>query len=198
VSGELDVSTAPALEHAVARALDGQGGEFHLDVRRMTFMDSTGAQALVRLHQRLTGLGRRLVVVAPMRQVRLVLEILGLDQLIDLRQGTSFMSIAPDGPLTNGSARGVARLSGRLRSRGALLRSSAQRVSAKVTGGRNRKGGWKDATDEDKGRGETWFRGRPKRTPDGNSLGRQFGAQRERESYERTARHSQSSERITE
>ena len=86
VSGELDVSTAPALEHAVARTLDGQGGEFHLDLRRMTFIDSTGAEALLRLHRRLAGLGRRLVVVAPSRQVLLVLEILGLDHLLDVRR----------------------------------------------------------------------------------------------------------------
>ena len=86
VTGELDVSTAPTLEHAVARTLDGQGGEFQLDVRRMTFMDSTGAEALLRLHRRLTSLGRRLVVVAPSRQVLLVLEILGLDHVLNIRR----------------------------------------------------------------------------------------------------------------
>lgn len=86
VAGELDVSTAAGLEHAVARALDGQGGDFHLDVRAMTFMDSTGAQALLRLHRRLTGLGRRLVIVSPTRQVRLVLDLLGLDKVLDVRQ----------------------------------------------------------------------------------------------------------------
>ena len=86
VTGELDVSTAAGLEHAAARSLDGRGGDFHLDVRAMTFMDSTGAQALLRLHRRLTGLGRRLVIVSPTRQVRLVLEILGLDRVLDVRQ----------------------------------------------------------------------------------------------------------------
>jgi anti-anti-sigma factor len=86
VTGELDVSTAARLENASARALDGQGGDFHLDVRAMTFMDSTGAQALLRLHRRLTELGRRLVIVSPTRQVRLVLEILGLDEVLYVRQ----------------------------------------------------------------------------------------------------------------
>ena len=86
VAGELDVSTASELEHAVARALDGQGGEFRLDVGGMTFMDSTGAQALLQVHRRITGLGRRLVILAPAPPVRLVLEILGLDQIIDVRQ----------------------------------------------------------------------------------------------------------------
>jgi anti-anti-sigma factor len=89
VTGELDIATARALEHAVARSLDGQGGEFFLDVRDVTFMDSTGAQALLRVHRRLTALGRRLVVVSPTRPVRLVLEILGLDQIIDVRHRTT-------------------------------------------------------------------------------------------------------------
>jgi anti-sigma B factor antagonist len=86
VTGELDVSTAPALEHAVSRVLDGQGGDFRIDVGGMTFMDSTGARALLRLNSRFMNLGRRLVIVSPTRQVRLVLEILGLDQLIDVRR----------------------------------------------------------------------------------------------------------------
>jgi anti-anti-sigma factor len=89
VTGELDIATASALEHAVARSLDGQSGEFFLDVRDMTFMDSTGAQALLHLHRRLTALGRQLVVVSPTRPVHLVLEILGLDQLIDVRTTAS-------------------------------------------------------------------------------------------------------------
>ena len=86
MTGELDVATAPALEHAVARALDGQGGEFHLDVGGMTFMDSTGARALLHLHHRITDLGRRLVIESPTKRVRLVLEILGLDQVLDVRR----------------------------------------------------------------------------------------------------------------
>jgi anti-sigma B factor antagonist len=86
VTGELDVSTAPALEHAVFRTLDGQGGEFHLDVRGITFMDSTGAQAFLHLHRRVARLGRRLVVVAPSRQTLQVLQILGLDRVLDVRR----------------------------------------------------------------------------------------------------------------
>jgi anti-sigma B factor antagonist len=83
--GELDISSAPALEHAVSEALDGQGGDFRLDLSQLTFMDSTGANALLHVHKRVDGLGRRLVVVSPTDAVRMVLEILGLDQVIDIR-----------------------------------------------------------------------------------------------------------------
>jgi anti-sigma B factor antagonist len=86
VTGELDISTVAALERAVARTLDGQGGAFYVDTSALTFMDSTGADALIRLHQRLADLGRRLVVVSPTPQVHRVLEILGLDQIIDVRR----------------------------------------------------------------------------------------------------------------
>ena len=85
VIGELDISSAPTLEHAVREALERQGEELRLDLSQLTFMDSTGAQTLFQLHKRVDRLRRRLVVVAPTDAVRMVLEILGLDQAIDIR-----------------------------------------------------------------------------------------------------------------
>jgi anti-anti-sigma factor len=85
VSGELDIATASMLERTVAGTLDGQGGEFRLDVSAMTFMDSTGAQALLHVHNRVESLGRRLVIVSPTRPVRRVLEIMGLDRVITVQ-----------------------------------------------------------------------------------------------------------------
>jgi stage II sporulation protein AA (anti-sigma F factor antagonist) len=87
VTGELDVASAPALEHAVAHALDGQGGEFRLDIGGLTFMDSTGAQGLMHAHNRVEALGRRLVIVSPTHAVRRVLDLMGLDQVLDVRDG---------------------------------------------------------------------------------------------------------------
>ena len=85
VSGELDISSAPALEHAVSQALDGQGDEFRVDISGLTFMDSAGAQALVRVHNHVERVGRQLVVVSPTPGVRMVFEILGLEQIIDVK-----------------------------------------------------------------------------------------------------------------
>ena len=86
VSGELDVASGPALEHAVARVLDGQGEEFRLDLSALVFMDSTGARSLVRVHRRLESIGRHLVLVSPTPPVRRVIELLGLDAVIDIRE----------------------------------------------------------------------------------------------------------------
>jgi len=84
VTGELDVASGPALEHAVGRVLDGQGGDFRLDLSALTFIDSTGARSLVRVRQRLESIGRRLVIVSPSSPVRRIIELLGLDALIDI------------------------------------------------------------------------------------------------------------------
>jgi anti-anti-sigma factor len=85
VSGELDIATRPILEHALVRALDGQGDEFHLDLSGVTFVDSTGAKALLRLHNRVESLGRHLVIMSPTPLVDRVLGLTGLDQMLDVR-----------------------------------------------------------------------------------------------------------------
>jgi len=84
VTGELDVASGPAFEHGVARVLDGQGEDFRLNLSALTFVDSTGARSLVRVHHRLESIGRRLVLVSPTPPVRRVLELLGLDELITI------------------------------------------------------------------------------------------------------------------
>ena len=47
VAGELDIATAPALDDAAARTLNGKQGDFRLDLSGLTFMDSTGLQAIL-------------------------------------------------------------------------------------------------------------------------------------------------------
>lgn len=71
VSGEVDMSTAEGLTQAVSR----EGAkQLTLDLRGVTFFDSAGVQALVRLARRYPG-G---LTVLPSRQVRRVLDISGL------------------------------------------------------------------------------------------------------------------------
>jgi anti-anti-sigma factor len=47
LTGELDLITAPALERAVAKALELPTDEVVLDVRELGFVDSTGFRALL-------------------------------------------------------------------------------------------------------------------------------------------------------
>jgi anti-anti-sigma factor len=85
VAGELDIATAPELERAVDAGLDGRSGEFRLDLGGLTFVDSSGAQALLHAQNAVESRGRRLVLVAAQRPVRRTLEVMGLYEVFDVR-----------------------------------------------------------------------------------------------------------------
>jgi anti-sigma B factor antagonist len=84
VAGELDIATAPELARAVDAGLDGRSGEFRLDLSGLTFLDSSGAQALLHARAAVESRGRRLVLVAAQRPVRRALEVMGLCEVLDL------------------------------------------------------------------------------------------------------------------
>jgi anti-sigma B factor antagonist len=48
LAGEMDLSSAPAFERAVAEVLDGPMRELVLDLRGLEFLDSTGFRAVLR------------------------------------------------------------------------------------------------------------------------------------------------------
>ena len=87
LTGELDVASASALEGAVDGALDGQGDELCLDLAGLDFMDSSGARAIMHAHDKSVSLGSRLVVLSPAPLVRRVLELMGVDRVVDVKDG---------------------------------------------------------------------------------------------------------------
>jgi len=86
VTGELDVSTA-VFESAAGEALDGQCDELCLNLTLVTFVDSTGARAIVHAYNTAELLGTRLVIHSPAPEVRRVLELTGLDRVTDIKDG---------------------------------------------------------------------------------------------------------------
>jgi anti-sigma B factor antagonist len=87
VTGDVDVSCAAALRDALLQLIDkaSDGACVVLDVRRMSFIDSTGLGVLVgaRRHARSRGVG--LVVAAPTPATTRVLEVTGLTTLFEIR-----------------------------------------------------------------------------------------------------------------
>ena len=78
--GELDLVTVETLR----AALDAIEGADHLvlDLRGLSFMDSTGVQLLVTLHQRAQRDGLQLTLVAPAAPVDRAIQLCGLDQTL--------------------------------------------------------------------------------------------------------------------
>jgi anti-anti-sigma factor len=83
-SGELDIASAPEFESAIAEATAEPGAELILDLRELTFMDSTGLRALAQTNARADEDGFELSIVRGPRQIERVLEISGLAELLPL------------------------------------------------------------------------------------------------------------------
>ncbi|MDQ3722110.1 MAG: STAS domain-containing protein [Actinomycetota bacterium] len=82
--GELDIATTPQLEQAVTKATSEAVSELVLDLRELTFMDSTGLRALAQARVKAEQAGTTLSIWRGPRQIERVLEISGLGPLLPL------------------------------------------------------------------------------------------------------------------
>ena len=88
VRGEIDVSTAPELRDVLHAAID-DGARMEVDLRHVTFMDSTGLAVLVDAHRRLGPAHEAIVLRDPQPPVMRVLRVSGLDGILDVRNGSN-------------------------------------------------------------------------------------------------------------
>ncbi len=83
VAGEIDASTAPALDDAL-RTLPTGNGTVVVDVSDVTFIDSSGLRVLISLASRADDTGRSVILKQPSPTVTRLLEITGLTQMFGL------------------------------------------------------------------------------------------------------------------
>ena len=84
LSGDLDLSTLDQLESALEGNLNGQLDLVVLDLRELTFLDSSGLRAILALHSRVRDEGGRLVLVKGPRRVHRVLELTRADEELEV------------------------------------------------------------------------------------------------------------------
>jgi anti-sigma B factor antagonist len=83
LSGDLDLSTAKEAEQAIEEA--ERGVELIvIDLRRLSFMDSTGLRVIVSADKRAKRSGRRAVIVQGPSAVRRVFEITRLGERLEI------------------------------------------------------------------------------------------------------------------
>jgi anti-sigma B factor antagonist len=80
--GELDLAAAPSVEDAGSRAVDEGIRHLELDLREVTFIDSTAIRSLLRVRGWMSDAGGRLVLRCEAGNVLRVLEIAGVDKLV--------------------------------------------------------------------------------------------------------------------
>ena len=79
LSGEIDLSTVGELQERLQPSLDEDPKLVVLDLRQVSFLDSSGLRLILRLHKRQEESGGRLVLVRGGRRVERVLEITGVN-----------------------------------------------------------------------------------------------------------------------
>jgi anti-anti-sigma factor len=80
LSGEIDASAVPRLAEAVEQ-LPGHAGAIVLDVKDVSFIDSSGLRVLIALAERARGEGRVVELDNPSSFVTRLLEITGLTDM---------------------------------------------------------------------------------------------------------------------
>lgn len=84
VSGEVDVVTSPSIRSEVVNLVTSGSIDVVLDLARVDFIDSFGLGVLVGALKRVNSHGGRLRIVIGERRVREVLELTGMDRVLDL------------------------------------------------------------------------------------------------------------------
>jgi anti-sigma B factor antagonist len=82
VAGDIDMATSPQLREGLQRVLDAGTHNVVVDLAGVGFMDSSGLGALVVMFKVARERGGRLCVAAVQRQVRGILTITSVDQVI--------------------------------------------------------------------------------------------------------------------
>jgi anti-anti-sigma factor len=84
VMGEVDLATAPALEHALLETVDEGRGEVIVDLTGCTFFDSAGLRALIAARGRLEHPDQRLPLVLSSPSVMRIFQITHYDEQFEI------------------------------------------------------------------------------------------------------------------
>jgi len=88
IEGELDLSTVPELERHVEARIGGRETTLTLDMRGVTFMDSSGLRFLITLSERAEREGWTVRLLAPEHEAATqVLRITGADDALPFEKG---------------------------------------------------------------------------------------------------------------
>jgi anti-sigma B factor antagonist len=84
--GELDLATAEGVGARVAGLLDRKFAEVVIDLRGVTFLDSTGLRMLVTTHNRARESGARTWVILARPEIRELLEMTGVLEYLEIAE----------------------------------------------------------------------------------------------------------------
>jgi len=84
LSGEIDLSTVAELEERLGDSLEAGPRLLVVDLREVTFLDSSGLRLLLHLDERQRSAGGRMVLVRGGRRVERVFELTGTGERLEM------------------------------------------------------------------------------------------------------------------
>jgi anti-sigma B factor antagonist len=84
IAGELDIATVPVVRERLSAVTDAGARWLVVDLRDVSFMDSTGLAAFIHAKMRLGDEGRLTLVMEPDSYARLIFEVAGLVGVLDV------------------------------------------------------------------------------------------------------------------
>jgi anti-anti-sigma factor len=84
LTGEIDLSTVEEVQSRLEGSLGGDTTLLVLDLRKVTFLDSSGLRLVLRLDERQKDIGGRLVIVQGGRRVERVFELTGAGERLEI------------------------------------------------------------------------------------------------------------------
>ena len=84
LSGEIDVASAPGVESRLLELERSEPRRLFLDLRNVSFIDSTGLSMIINADGRARKAGRRLTIVSGDGVPRRILHTVGLDERLDV------------------------------------------------------------------------------------------------------------------
>lgn len=82
LAGEIDVETAPKLEEAARGIFGGTLQRFVIDLRKVTFLDSSGLAVILKIYNHCREQGAELGLIPGKGQVQRLLELTGVADLL--------------------------------------------------------------------------------------------------------------------
>ena len=98
LDGELDIATAPALERLLREVERDRWPTVVVDLRQLSFIDSSGIRALLTANDRIGRRDGRMLVRHPSRAVRRTLAAIGVDSILDIADAVDEPTLAALSP----------------------------------------------------------------------------------------------------
>ncbi|HEX9712963.1 MAG TPA: STAS domain-containing protein [Actinomycetota bacterium] len=86
LTGEFDISEAPKVERELRAIEQEDPARIVIDLRGLSFMDSSGLRIIVSAHQRLATEGRRLYLIPGPAPIQRIFTVTRLDERLDFME----------------------------------------------------------------------------------------------------------------